>query len=575
MVCAAFFLQACGGGVEEEIDGEFETAFPNGKADSPYSECEMNHVVTYLNNPELTFNDLRTANVHTRAARNLIEHRDGLDAMPGTEDDNYFDDIKEVDSVRYVGPVALFNLIKAIRHLCEASVSAEAIFSPQPYHESHLARTVELIDGAERSLDIAMYSFRDSAIEDALEMAVQRGLSVRMIFETARDDRNDPEGSMSARLESKGIDVRWINKIMHHKFIIIDGPRRSADDAYTATLASGSGNWSHSAGTRYDENTVIVQGNGELILRFQKEFNLLWANSRDFEYNSDFEWFHSMDITDEMINDDLYLDMRFTSANFRTYVSSYGPTFAVISGLNEVSGSLVELIESAAESIHVASGHLRSRPIAEALMAKHASNPEIDIKIYLDGQEYISEWYHNQQERELEDCLEAAGDSESRIQQCVDKGFYFSYPVHMAGIPLRFKYYAYRWDYHYAVQMHHKYMIVDGKIAASGSYNLSDNAEHNTMENIVFYDAMEFPELVAAFEANFAQLWVTGLEKGYYEQLVYLIDETTDPIPIVFDPMALDWDQVTYLKQIIREYCPDVNSEEFRTDPNAHHICYR
>ena len=560
---------------EESPDDEDDTAFPNGKADSPWSECEMNQVVAYVNNPEIGYQDLRDAGVHKRASQNIIAHRDGPDGITGTEDDDFFDDVDEIDAVKYVGPVAMDQLISAIEHLCETEVSAEVIFSPQEYWDSHLKRVADEIGNAQNNLDIAMYSFRDSGVAEAIEEAAARGVIVRMVFESARDDRSDPEGSMSARMEEAGVDVRYINKIMHHKFVIIDGPYESVDDAFTAVLSSGSGNWSHSAGTKYDENTVFIQGNGEIVLRFQKEFNLIWENSRDFEYNSDFEWLSSMEINDGMINDDRYIDALFTSANFRTYESSYGPTFAVISGLNTVADGLVELIESAEESIYLASGHLRSRPISEALIAKAQSNPEIDIKIYLDNQEYISEWYNNEQENDLEDCLEEAGDSVSKQQGCMDKGFYFSYPAHQAGISLRFKYYCYRWNYRYAIQMHHKYMIVDGKILASGSYNLSDNAEHNTIENMVFYDAAEFPELVASFEQNFAQMWVTGEEEGFYEQLVYLIEETGDDIPIVFDPMAIDWDQVTYLKGIIRDNCPDINSDDYRNNPEDHKTCPR
>jgi phosphatidylserine/phosphatidylglycerophosphate/cardiolipin synthase-like enzyme len=199
----------------------------------------------------------------------------------------------------------------------------------------------------------------------------------------------------------------------------------------------------------------------------------------------------------------------------------------------------------------------------------------MDIRVYLDGQEYISEWYHGEQVAELEDCLEEAGDSESQRQNCLDKGFYFSYPVHEAGIPLRFKYYAYRWDYHYAEQMHHKYLVIDGRLLATGSYNLSDNAEHNTIENMIIIERALFPELVDAYEANFEAIWQTGLADGTYEALVDLILNTDDPIPVVFDSMALDWDQVTYLKGLIRDHCPDINSSDWRANPERYQTCYR
>ena len=60
---------------------------------------------------------------------------------------------------------------------------------------------------------------------EALGAAAQRGVSIRVIFEGAGGDRSDPDGSVSAQLEEVGIEVRYVNKIMHHKFAIIDGAR--------------------------------------------------------------------------------------------------------------------------------------------------------------------------------------------------------------------------------------------------------------------------------------------------------------------------------------------------------------
>ncbi len=574
MFVLSLALSACGG--DEPPDGKFDEAAPDGKADAYYGECEIRQVLAWVNDPEVSLRLMKDFGVHSRASKNIIAHRDGPDGIPGTEDDDYFDDARELDDVYWVGTRAFEQMVAAVSHRCGHIPSAEVIFSPQSYNDSHLTRMIELINATQRSIDIAMYSFSDYNILDALRLAVDRGVSVRLIFESANADRSDPVGSMSAKLEDVGIDVRYVNKIMHHKFAIFDGPRGSVDDAITGILATGSGNWSHSAGTRYDENTVIVTGCDELLLRFQKEFNLLWENSRDFTYTQTFDWFSSKTITEWMIPDIPVADASFTSANFKTYVSSaYGPTFSVIRGENEISDVLVDLIQNARRSILIASGHLRSRPVSEALMAKHQSNPELDIRIYLDDQEYISEWYHNQQDADLEDCLAAAGDSEAKQQDCIDRGYYFSYLVHQAGIPLKFKYYAYRWDYTYAKQMHHKYFIIDGETLASGSYNLSDNAEHNTIENMVIYHRATFPELVDAFIGNFETLWVTGDSEGLYEDLVDLILNTTAPIPIVFDSMALNWDEVTYLKEIIRDNCPDINTDPFRNDPASHQICYR
>ena len=564
---------ACGG--ETSPDGRDEPVAGGDKADDVYGECPVRQLVAWVNDPEVSAEVLQAAGVHSRAARNIAAHRDGADGLAGTEDDDYFDDVQELDDVYYVGPRAMEQLVAAVEHRCAVSPGADVIFSPQYYSQSHLARMAGLIDSASRSLDVAMYSFSDHGLLDALERAVRRGVSVRFIFNTAAEDRKDPAGTFSAALEDLGIDVRYVNKIMHHKFAIVDGPREDTESAFSATLATGSGNWSHSAGTRYDENTVFVTGSGELLLRFQQEFNLLWDNSRDFVWADGLQWFSSKTILAGMIPDGPALDAAYTSDNFTVRNTSYGPTFTIVRGRDTVAERLVELIASARQSLHLASGHLRSRPVAEALLAAWQKNPHLDIRIYLDQQEFISEWYQSEQDRELADCLEAAGDSLSRQQDCYDRGYYFSYRMVEAGIPVRFKSYCYRWDYHYAKQMHHKYLIVDGRVLASGSYNLSDNAEHNTIENMVFYDRALFPELVDAFEQNFAGIWETGRADGVLEELLHIIDDTGDPIPIVFDAVALDWQQLDDLKRRIRQACPAINSDDYRNNPEDHTVCER
>jgi phosphatidylserine/phosphatidylglycerophosphate/cardiolipin synthase-like enzyme len=564
----------CGAGGEDG-DGQLDELAPAGKADGLYGECEVAQVLAYANDPDSTLDKMKADGIYTRAANNIVAFRDGADGLPGTSDDRVFETIEQLDAIYYVGPKTMQRLVEACKHRCWALAQIDVIFSPQAYAQSHLARVVALIDSAQRSVDVAMYSFSDYGIRDALDRAVRRGVAVRFLFESANADRSDPAGSWSAKLEDLGIDVRYINKIMHHKFAIIDGPIDSLDEGYTGTLITGSGNWSNSAGTRYDENTVFVHGSGELLLRFQQEFNLVWENSRDFVWAPPFDWVTTKPIADALIVDDAWVDTAFTSANFKTYDSRYGRTFSVIRGENTIADKLVELIQDAQHSIHIASGHLRSRPVAEALLAKWAENPQMDIRVYLDQQEYISEWTNSQQELELLACLEAAGTSEAQAQDCYDKGFYFSYPIHAAGIPLKFKTYCYRWHYTYAVQMHHKYLVFDGQTVASGSYNLSDNAEHNTIENMVIYRAERFPALVAAFEDNFERIWVTGEAEGLYQATLDEVEHGGDSFPIVFDSMALTWQQVTTLKEAIRANCPEINSDAFRNEPQVHTTCSR
>jgi phosphatidylserine/phosphatidylglycerophosphate/cardiolipin synthase-like enzyme len=571
VVAFALAVGACGGDDPASDTGDLKgTPLVEG---SP----EALGVLAMVNDASTTLAVLKgDAKVESRAAANIVAHRDGADAAAGTEDDDLFDAVKELDDIKYVGAATLQRLLDYAKKNGWVSDGAtpamDVIFSPQSGESTHTARVAKVIDSATKSIDIAMYSFSDAGISAALDRAVKRGVDVRFLFETAGADKKLTgtalESSKSGKLEKIGVDVRWVNKIMHHKFMIVDGPRDEASTAATAQLVSGSGNWSSGAATKYDENTIFMSGQPELALRVQREFNLLWEHSGDLVANASLtQELSTLTITDELVTDEPDVHVYFTSANF----SVKNTTFSTL-GSNEVADQWVAAIKGAKKSIHVASGHLRSRPIAEALMAKIAESPEVDVKVYLDGQEYLSEYANDDQQSELADCLAAAGTSESKKRGCLDKGFLFGLDVGEAGADVRYKYYAYRWDTSYAAQMHHKYVAIDGEKLLSGSYNLSDNAEHNTFENMFVFEGERHADLVDAFEANFAKMWETGRAEGLLAELTETIQNEAT-IPIVFPSMALTWQEVTTLKQLIRSECPDVDSTEFRQNAATHQTC--
>ena len=197
-----------------------------------------------------------------------------------------------------------------------------------------------------------------------------------------------------------------------------------------------------------------------------------------------------------------------------------------------------------------------------------AEDPGIDVMIYTDGQEYIADSTNAQQKASQEACL-AKATTDSQERACVDKSYLYGRDLEIAGANVRYKYYAYRWDASYAAQMHNKFLIIDDRLY-TGSYNLSDNAEHNTFENMFMFDGPEFRDLVETYEAKFQAMWTTG--EGLLPALREKI-ETQSTIPIVFDAMALTWKEVRDLKSLIAAECPDVNSAEFRQNAPSHKTC--
>jgi phosphatidylserine/phosphatidylglycerophosphate/cardiolipin synthase-like enzyme len=571
-----------------------------GKADNPYgiSACEADEMRAWLQ--RCSTDDAAMAaepyKLRSNQREALLAHRDGADGECGTGDDGAFADLDAVDAISGIGPATITGLGQDFAAVCSSGgeLLAEAFFSPKKaYAETHVKRVVELIDSARHSLDIAVYSYGDygdddQRVSDALTRALEKGVAVRFIFQEAQKERScsgDTSSSSCARtdpakVEKLGIDVRYVtkSKVMHHKFVIVDGPvclegEDCADDpefwrerAGSATLATGSGNWTSSASTIYDENMVVLSGVAPLILAFQHEFNTLWNQSEDFEWG-EFELQRSVELDPATFPESESTAALFTSANFDASRSS----FPRVRPRYTVAEALADEIGKAERSIYVASGHLRSRRIVEALFERKRQLPDLDVRVYLDGQEYVSSNWR--EDRDREECLAEAGDSESKKADCLDSSYHYSYKVAHedldgdgdgGDIALRMKYYAYRWHYSFAPQMHHKYFVIDGETLITGSYNLSHNAEVGSFENVVVLRAASepgFQPLVDAFEDNFLEIWATDEDRSAYEALLDRIHNApTDEVPLVFKPsMALTQTEIAALKRAVADYCPAAN----------------
>jgi phosphatidylserine/phosphatidylglycerophosphate/cardiolipin synthase-like enzyme len=461
------------------------------------------------------------------------------------------------------------------------TVTAKVIFSPvSSTSKSHVAEVVKLIKAAKYSVDIAIYSLSDNRVNTALKEAVEKTppVKVRMIFHPAQEDRKSatPCSTKSGKLEIAGIDVRYASKsrVMHNKYMIVDGAIKDSqgqvatDRAKDAWVATGSGNWSGGAQTNYDENTVFLKGVPKLALLYQQDFNRLWNYSHDFVCKS-FTYNTAPTLDASTFPTDANTEVFSTVGNFKKNL-----TWSVIKGNYVVATDVVKEMNKATTSIYVASGHFRSWPVYDALVKLKIAKPNLDIKVYLDGQEYISEYYSDKKETETNTCIGYAGSDTAKQLECRLSGNYYSYQLHKAHIPLRFKYYCYRWDYHYAKQMHNKYIVIDGKTLLTGSYNLSDNAERGSMENVVVLKGADYKGVVDDYVASFTKMWETDKSGSKLASLKNKV-QNDSTIPLVFQPMALTWDQITSLKALIKSNCSLINSTDYKKNPNSHKTCPR
>jgi len=165
--------------------------------------------------------------------------------------------------------IATFVIIILALTLCLSSIAkTEVYFSLYDDPETVI---VENINKAEVFIDIAMYTFTDKEISQAVIEAKERGVKVRIYL-----DRSQVEAkySSSRLLVEKGLEVRISsnNYIMHNKFAVID----------SKIVITGSYNWTASASTRNDENLMVID-DPEIIKIFQNQFINLWTNKYSLE----------------------------------------------------------------------------------------------------------------------------------------------------------------------------------------------------------------------------------------------------------------------------------------------------
>jgi len=127
-------------------------------------------------------------------------------------------------------------------------------------------RMLELIEGAERTIDFYAEVIRDPQVVNALAAAEARGVTVRLIVDEAMDDGTQ---EIAAELHASGVEIRLAGTLyIHAKLMVIDG----------AQAVVGSQNFTS---TSLDENRelAIVATDGLILDRCAAIFERDWQRA--------------------------------------------------------------------------------------------------------------------------------------------------------------------------------------------------------------------------------------------------------------------------------------------------------
>lgn len=143
----------------------------------------------------------------------------------------------------------------------EVPAVAESFFSPGT---RPLQRITGLLQAAEASVDICVFTITDDRITDAIVDTHRRGVAVRVVSD---GDKADDLGSDVDDLRDLGIEVRVdvSPAHMHHKFAVFDD----------RVLLTGSYNWTRAAAQDNQEN-VLVTDDRRLTEAYRVQFDRIW-----------------------------------------------------------------------------------------------------------------------------------------------------------------------------------------------------------------------------------------------------------------------------------------------------------
>lgn len=151
------------------------------------------------------------------------------------------------------------------------SASVETYFSP---NGGAGKAAVTLIEGARRRVWLAGYSFTSTPIAQALRLAKERGVEVRVVLDKSN---NTEHYSGATYLKNAGVDVVIDSRypIMHHKFIVAD------DD-----VAFGSMNFTKAGDRRNAENFNVFHAAPALTQRYASAFEKLYRESEPYVWRT-------------------------------------------------------------------------------------------------------------------------------------------------------------------------------------------------------------------------------------------------------------------------------------------------
>ncbi|HBE88658.1 MAG TPA: hypothetical protein DDW67_05900, partial [Elusimicrobia bacterium] len=304
---------------------------------------------------------------------------------------------------------------------------------------------VKAVNASARSFDGAIFSVTMKDIPDAIMSARARGVKTRLIIDEAHVyPRMDTQ---IKRMIQDGVEIRTLRGtrsygVMHNKITIHDGE--------LATV--GSYNWTFGATFSSHENTIIAR-HPIYVDGYKRYFDWMWTHARPLSSGPSPEvptgGYGAPPADPSPV-------MSLNGQPVPAYVFSPG------GGAQE---ELARLIDACRTSLDAVTYTFSSKPLADAVI--RARGRGVRVRFMIDEQR---------------------GAEAGLAKYLLDN-----------GVNIKF-----RGGRNEKGAMHSKYVILDGQILQTGSFNWTVNASANSFENMIFVGD---PGAVDAYQRNFNWLF--------------------------------------------------------------------
>lgn len=287
--------------------------------------------------------------------------------------------------------------------------------------------TIRAINASRKSIDIAIYSITLKEMPKAILEAKDRGVKVRMLI-----DQFHVYPKMSAQIEDLiegGIEIRILRGtrdygVMHNKIGIFD----------KEMVTTGSYNWTFSA-TFFNHENMFITKEPVYTDGFKSYWNWMWDHSNTLKQGPQdavpVGYFGKPPHDDNPV-------MELNGLKVPAYIFSPG---------SNSEERLAEIIGAAKKTVDAVTFTFSSRILADAVI--DAKNRGVKVRFLTDKD--------------------------------LGKGSWAAKLVYDGGVEMKWR--KGRTD---KGAMHNKFVILDGKILETGSYNWSINGSVNSFENMIF-----------------------------------------------------------------------------------------